>query len=101
MTTTAVKRKPLPKGPAGALRAVRGHLAGAGFGEGRGGLVITARSDRLSVGVMRTQFPDDREMRRLITTLEDFTRVRLVDVEVNAGAMFDSYTFTRVTPDGN
>lgn len=99
MITTAVERKALPKSNAGTKRAMLNHLAGAGFGEGRGGIVVTVLNGQVRVGVMRRQFPDGREMRKLIATLEDFTRVRLVTVEVTGGAMFDSYTFTRVTPE--
>lgn len=97
MTTTT--RKPLPKSARAAEQALRSHLTAAGFGEGRGGLVITTRDGRVHVGVARREFPDAREMRKLTATLEDFTRVRLVDATFHGGDMFDGYTFTRVIPD--
>jgi hypothetical protein len=97
-TTVTAKRKALPQSNTAAVRAMRNHLAGAGFGEGRGGIIVTARDGRVHVGVDRKRFPDAREMRKLIATLDDFTRVRLVAVETGNGAMFDSYVFTRVQP---
>lgn len=99
MTAPATVRKALPKSNAAMIRAMHNHLAGYGFGEGhRAGITVNALGGAVSVGVMRRQIPDARQMRKLIDALEAFTRVRLVGVSVRNGEMFDTYTFTSEQP---
>jgi len=95
---TAVKRKPLPKGNHAAARAVRLHLSGHGFGEGRGGLVVSARDGGAEVGVLRKHFADPDEMSRLVAALTGLTAVRLLKMTMRTGPLFDTYVYTPEDP---